>query len=465
MFRGKTLIVLMVVAAIAAAPAFAQDTGNADFSRFVALGDSLGAGFVSGGLVRGAQEDSVPALVAKQATGQDIRQPYVEPPGLPPLLRLVNLAPLTITQLPAGGAPQLDLNPLHQNLSVPGYDVGDALRDRDRGPTDLASFILAAPPSPNPPTQLELALAQQPTFAIVWLGNNDVLGAAVSGRVIEGVTLTPVSQFMADYSAVVGALKNSGADLVLATIPDVTFIPYVTTIPPVLVNPATNQPVTIGGQLVPLIGPNGPLGPNDRVLLPASAALAQGIGIPQAAGGTGQPLPDELVLSESEVSAIRSRTNAFNQIIREVASQTDSPVADIGGLLLEGAGNGFDLGGIEFTSDFVTGGLISLDGVHPTPLGYALAANEFIRVINQHYGAHIQPVDLYRFIFGSDASAIPSIPGASIAGFVFTEEAGQHMREVLRVDRPSTAGGGNGGNRDGGAKGRGIGSRLPGRIH
>ncbi|MGD2114612.1 MAG: SGNH/GDSL hydrolase family protein [Acidobacteriota bacterium] len=441
MYRGKALIILILAAVVAAAPALAQNTGQADFSSFVALGDSLGAGFVSGGLVRGAQEDSVPALLARQATGQTIRQPLVEPPGLPPLLRLASLSPLTITELPAQGPPNLDLDPLHQNLSVPGYDVGDALRNRQRGPADLATFILAAPPSPQPPTMLELALAQQPTFALVWLGNNDVLGAAVSGRVIEGVTLTPRAQFEADYTSLVGALATRGVDLALATIPDVTAIPYVTTIPPIVVDPATNQPV-LGpdGNPIPLFGPNGPLPPGSRVLLPASAKLALGIGIP----GVGSPevLQDEDFLSPGEIAAIQNRTNAFNQIIREVANQTGSPVAEINDLLLQGAGGGFDVGGVEFTADFVTGGLISLDGIHPTPLGYALAANEFIRVINQHYGADIELVDLFPFLFGTEGSAIPSIPGASIAGFVYSEGAGSQMRDVFNVGRPSKGNGG-----------------------
>ncbi len=83
-------------------------------------------------------------------------------------------------------------------------------------------------------------------------------------------------------------------------------LPFVTTIPPVLVNPATRQPVLINGQLVPLLGqgdaaypciPVPPdqgcgLPPGSRVTLPASQLLAQGIGIPVAAGGTGQPLPN-----------------------------------------------------------------------------------------------------------------------------------------------------------------------------
>ncbi len=463
MFRTRTLVALLVVAAIAAAPVFAQDTGRADFSRFVALGDSLGAGYVSAGLVRGAQEDSVPALVAKQANGQDIAQPLISDPGIPGLLQLKSLSPLVIDAIPSHGLPiNLNYQGLYQNLSVPGFNVGDALRTRTGN--DLIDIILR-----GLGTQLELALAQQPTFAIVWLGNNDVLGAATAGRVIEGVTLTPVAQFDAEYRSVVGALKAAGADLVLATVPDVTAIPYVTTIPPVLVDPATNQPVTIGGNLVPLLGPNGPLSLNDRVLLPASQALAQGIGIPAAAGGTGQPLPDSLVLSAGEIGTIRARLNAFNQIIRDVANATDSALVDIGAVLTQGATTGFDFGGITFNSDFVTGGLISLDGVHPTPLGYAIAANAFIDAINDHYGANIPPVDLYRFIFGSDASAIPTIPGASISGFVFTRQAGKQLNDVLRFDRPSTGGNGGGGNggggRDGQSRGQGIGAHIPTRIH
>jgi len=456
MFR-RNLSIAFVLAVLVAVPAVAQNTGSADFSRFVALGDSLGAGFVSGGLVRGAQEDSVPALIARQATGQIIRQPLVAPPGLPPLLQLSSLSPLVIAPLPVTGPPGLDLSPLHQNLSVPGYDLGDALRNRQRGPTDLATFILAAPPSAQPPTMLELALAQQPTFAVVWLGNNDVLGAAVSGRVIEGVTLTPTSQFEADFTGLVGTLRGAGADVVVATLPDVTVIPYVTTIPPVVVNPATSQPVLgPNGQPIPLLGPNGPLSLNDRVLLPASAALRQGIGIPAALGGTNVGLPDELVLSAAEVNTIRARIAAFNQIIREVAQQTGAAVADVNDLLIAAATEGVNIGGIEFTTDFVTGGVFSLDGVHPSPLGYAVAANVFIEAINQQFGANIELVDLFPFLFGNEASAIPSIPGASVSGFIYTEGAGSQMREVLQVDKPSTSG--DGGGRD--ASGSGIGDAV-----
>jgi lysophospholipase L1-like esterase len=415
-------------------PARAQDTGSADFTRFVAIGDSLGAGFLSGGLVRGAQDDSVPALVALQATGAQIQQPLVSEPGIPAILRLQSLSPLVVTPLPGLGS-LVQPRP-YDNLSVPGFRIGDALRTVTGNP--VIDLVLQ-----GQGTQLQQALSRAPTFALVWLGNNDVLAAATSGRVIEGVTLTPVAQFEADYTAVVGALKAAGADLALANLPNVTSIPYVTTIPPVLINPATNQPVPgPGGAPIPLIGPNGPLGPGDRVLLPASAKLAQGIGIPAFAGGTGQPLGDADVLSAAEVAVIQARVDAFNGIIRATATATGSSLADINALLRLAAGAGFNIGGITFTEDYITGGSFSLDGVHPSPLGYAVAADEFIRSINATYGADIPPVDLFPFLFGDDASAIPSIPGAVVGNVVFSGAAARQLLDVLRVDQGADRGAG-----------------------
>ena len=46
---------------------------------------------------------------------------------------------------------------------------------------------------------------------------------------------------------------------------------------------------------------------------------------------------------------------------------------------------------------FATGNLFSLDGVHPTPRGYALVANEWIRVINAAYGATIPTVAINNY--------------------------------------------------------------------
>ena len=57
---------------------------------------------------------------------------------------------------------------------------------------------------------------------------------------------------------------------------------------------------------------------------------------------------------------------------------------------------GYVVGGVVLRNNFLSGGIISLDGVHPTELGYAILANEFIRVINQA-GAELEPVNLGPF--------------------------------------------------------------------
>ncbi len=43
---------------------------------------------------------------------------------------------------------------------------------------------------------------------------------------------------------------------------------------------------------------------------------------------------------------------------------------------------------------FVTGGLFSLDGVHPTSQGQAIIANEFIKITNAKFNANLPLIDV-----------------------------------------------------------------------
>ncbi|HYN20866.1 MAG TPA: SGNH/GDSL hydrolase family protein, partial [Thermoanaerobaculia bacterium] len=258
-------------------------------------------------------------------------------------------------------------------------------------------------------TQLQQALALQPTFVTIWIGNNDVLGAATSGRVIEGVTITPVAQFEADFKTIVNAVAGRGAKMAIANIPNVTGIPFVTTLPFVLLNPATNQPVLVNGQPVPLIGPNGLLTPNDRVLLTARAELSQGKGIPAQLGGTGQPLSDGVVLSAAEIATISARIAAYNNIIRSEANRVGAALVDVNTNFDEIASQGVNVGGITFTESFLTGGIFSYDGVHPTAFGYAFIANMFIDAINNQFAGEIPLVNLAPFMFGTSTAASSTV--------------------------------------------------------
>jgi lysophospholipase L1-like esterase len=443
----RKLLAALLLAALGALPATAQvDTGVANFTRFVALGDSLTQGNTNGGVVQGVQVNSFPALIARQAGVTGFEQPLITPPGIPALLTVQNLRPPVIVPRPGVGAPaNLNLPRPYNNLAVSGFDVRDVVVTRTGNPLiDLTLRGLG--------TALEQAAALQPTFVSLWLGNNDVLGAATSGIVIDGVTLTPVAQFETDLRAIVNTFRAMNAGILLATIPDVTAIPFVTTIPAVVVNPTTGQPVLgPNGQPIPLIGPAGPLNPAaDRVLLSASAELAQGRGLPPALGGTG-PLSDSAVLSAGEIAVVGARVTAFNNVIRAVAAEAGAALWDANAFFQGVVQNGFPVGGIDLTPAFLTGGVFGYDGVHPTPLGYAIAANEMIRVLNQHFGGRIPLVDLTPFLFGPAGSAGAIFPpGTPVATSQFTAEAEVSLRSVLRIpskeelERIKNQGGGDG---------------------
>ncbi len=397
MTRHRRLAVAALVAGLGllragAPPLRAQATtpGPISFAAYYSIGDSLAAGYVNNSLVETHQVHSVPAHLARQAGVADFQQPLITEPGLPPEYALTRLVPTPIVAPKAqnAGAPRNSgLARAFNNLAVPSATVVEALsRTSDNG--GFHDVVLRGRGS-----QVAQAVAAGPSFVTVWIGNNDVLGAVIRGRAVEGVTVTPAADFRAAFEQVIAAVRASGARVVAANLPDVTAIPYATTLQRVVVNPQTGEPVLVNGQPVALIGPEGPLPPGTLVTLAAGSLLAQGHGIPTSAGGRGTPLPDEVLLDAGEVSFLQDRVNANNQAIAEICQAAGVPVVDVNGFYRAVLSGGYVVGGVVLTNNFLTGGVISLDGVHPTELGYAILANEWIRVINQA-GGELEPVNL-----------------------------------------------------------------------
>ena len=422
MTRRTLLSASAVLVALGFATAASAQSNTA---TYVSVGDSLAAGFSSGSLVETNQAGSVPALIARQSGLADFQQPLVTEPGIPAQLALLSLipGPVVAPKSASLGTPKnLNLPRPYNNLAVPGATADDALKtvhDPDNPFSDLVLRGLAS--------QVAQAVGSRPTFITLWIGNNDVLGAAIRGRAIDGVTLTPPDEFRATYTRIVALLKITGAGIVAANLPDVTSIPYVTTIKPYVVDPATGQPVMLNGNTVPLIGPGGPLPTNAFVTLPAQSLLARGIGIPATPGGTGQPLPDEVVLDAGEVSVIRDHVSQDNQAIRDVCLAAGIPVLDVNALFSELLRSGRTVGGIQLSSAFLTGGIFSYDGVHPSGLGYAVVANEWIGAINAA-GGHVPLLDLAPFLGTSAASVTAKAAGRPTPpSFTYSPEAYQSL--------------------------------------
>jgi lysophospholipase L1-like esterase len=413
-------------AALLAVPAAAQPS----FAKYVAVGDSLTAGFTNGSLVLNHQAASWPLLLARQAGvgSATYQQPYMTDPGIPAELALLSLVPSPViapkatgTGLPANYA----LDRPYDNLAVPGATSVDLLTRTTGGLHDLVLRGRG--------TQLQQAVSLAPTFVTLWIGSNDVLGAVTAGRAIDGVTMVPLATFRAAYAQIVATLVSTGATVVTATVPDVTAAPFASAIPPVVVNPATRQPVLVGGKTVPLIGPSGPLPADAKVTLGASPLLAKGVGIPAALGGSGQPLPDEVVLDPAELATIRDRVSAINQSIREIAGAAGVSVVDMNAFFADILTNGRSFAGITLDGSFLTGGLVGYDGIHPTDTGYALIANEWIAFLNKEKGTHLTSVDLAPYVFGTTGTstsifgAAPSTPGVA----EFSQEAFDQLRALF----------------------------------
>jgi hypothetical protein len=447
--KTTLLLALALLLAVPAAPAAAQ----ADFTKFVAIGASVDAGFLDNCWVKYGQVDSWNAILARRAGAGSFEQPLLDTPGVGGCMVLTSLAP-TFSNRPSEAKPlNLTLARPYDNLSIPGYTL--ALANTKKVPssaTDVAGLVLRTLNA----TQVEQAASRQPTFVSIGIYGNEILGPATSGTAVDGVTVMPAAMYAASYQTLVNTLKASQGGTgkgVAQLIPDVTTIPFTSTIPPYItsggkvVTGADGKPVTFlgskGGNIAAPGAAMAPIPADSLVNITASAFLASGYGIPCAvldAGGApandprrtncNKPLPDNanatlgipgVVLYPDEVALLKARGAEFNAQIRSIATAAGYKVFDTTAFFADLKTHGREYAGITVNSAFLSGGIISYDGVHPTALGYAVWADEMVQFINETYGTTIPRVDIAHYLFNGNSSS-GGYP-ATAAGALTVEEA------------------------------------------
>ncbi len=238
--------------------------GTADFSKYVALGNSITAGYSDGALFKAGQLNAYPKLMADQFAlvgGGAFNIPMMSDnvggivgvPGVGPRLIFNGTSPVPLP----GGVPTTPLLPAltgpFQNLGVPGAKSFHLLAPAYGNPAGLGVsanpyFVRFA--SSTSTSVLADAMTQQPTFFSLWIGNNDVLGYATTGgdgtNPITPTTGAPGVGFDGTYNALVTTLTSGGAKGVVANIPYVSTIPFFKTVP---YNPLTSK--VLGGGDVP----------------------------------------------------------------------------------------------------------------------------------------------------------------------------------------------------------------------
>lgn len=189
-------------------PIIVEPEAGALFDRYVALGNSITAGFQSGGIHVEMQEEAYPVLLAEKA-GASFGVPGLALPGCPPPF----VGPLTTerTSTEACGLRLFDAPDVVQNLAVPGATIADASDPIGTG-TTLNTLITGGR------SQIQAMIDADPSLVSVWLGNNDALGAALSG---DTTALTPLEDFQSEYDEVVAAIQATEAeDVVLIGVAD-----------------------------------------------------------------------------------------------------------------------------------------------------------------------------------------------------------------------------------------------------
>jgi hypothetical protein len=384
-------------------PAPEVPAGGALFQRYVAMGNSISAGFQSGGINDSTQQRAFPVLLAA-AAGADFTIPHLNMPGCPS--PYVN----NVTRTHVGGIPDASYRSICfgrvsntgaiNNVAVPGAGVEDMFSNFATPVSiyeQLSAFFLGGR------TEIEAMQDARPTLVSLEMGPNDVLGALLSDvNVGNPAEITAPATFESAYLALLDSIDAvSPQGVAVFTVPDVTVIPYASSgatywclrqgvcpgVPQQLPNGLTVNNNCAPAAVVP--GAKG-----DSTLIPWSKGLPKVFAAAQ--GAPGQVIDcsaaaDADVVLPAEYAAMRNAVVAFNTVIRDEATARGYAVVDMNAILIAARTAGL-IPPFPNTAAVGTGGpvtfgpFISLDGFHPTSAAHRILADSLASALNHTYG-------------------------------------------------------------------------------
>jgi lysophospholipase L1-like esterase len=407
MLRLTTLTRVATVAAVVALAACSENRellgpslkGGDIFKSYVAIGNSITAGWQSNGINDSTQRQSFARLLAGQM-GTQYHYASLAKPGCP--------APIANTQTGArvDGKSASDcalrtsgsVTDILNNVAIPGARVLDPTSASTVASNALTTFILGGK------SQVQRALDAQPTFVTIWIGNNDVLEAGASGVIVPTAGVSPgivstQAQFATSYDAMIEQLVDSEPDVkgVLIGVVQVAGIPLlqsgalIFSSPAIQagINQAAGQPVTIHANCngsaslvsVPQLIPRIRSGSHPPLISCEAGAIP------------GTLVGDIFVLDAAEQATLSAAIAGYNSYIETKADAIGFGYYDPNVLLAAKKASGEIPPFPNLASTNQTfGTFISLDGIHPSAAAHKIVANELIGVINAKYGSSLEAV-------------------------------------------------------------------------
>jgi hypothetical protein len=399
--------------------------GELDVTKVIFIGDGQMAGYMNDGLKNESQKNSLANILAAQFEfigSNQANLPWINSSSIG--ISTTGLAPLhlgyktdcqgNISLSPIRDANIGDLSCLTQSnylasnpftvFGIPGLTLNQFTN------TSLAAtnpFYKRMCSSPSI-SLLDELISQQASFFQLYIGLEDVLDYAKSGGTNE--TLPSELQFQQNYEQVIQNLTANGAKGAIATIPDVTLMPYFTTIP---WNGLTLDNSSVG-TLNNIYNPLGfyfQVGANPFMMVDSTANLFAVrqiqstelllLSLPLDSVKCNQmgvlfPIRDEFILDAGELNVLRGKIQAYNNFIRQIAQTYNLALVETEQFVSNLTG-GFTYNGVNMSAKFVSGGAYSLDGIYLNPRGNAHFANVFIKAINKKYHSTIPEVDANKF--------------------------------------------------------------------
>lgn len=408
--------------------AFSSATGGEP--RYLAVGGSLTAGVRNGGLYRFAQLTSFPNLIARQMALKDFIQPlfrHDEENGSE-YFKLTRKGPFPTFRKVAGSSAIIQPEPITfnaysgrvDNLGLPFagiYAFGD--RQDWRHNCDLIPsipydfsyrhffrrYLSESGNSQWDTSVLDYALNQKSDLCTIELGMDDfIVYATTGGYKTSSLPFAAINEEGNPLIQLLTRLKNAGTKVILATVPDIIDFPYFHFVTPSMARQHNGDAALYAmisddlfekskgsPQFLTEIKDTDLLLPTKNVeALFSSSEIKRGI-LPQ------KPLESKDVLTEDELRVF-DINRSLNDLIRNLAVKFEYPIIDLHGIYKHIlAGQFVTDDGVRVDPSYTNGNFFSDDGLHPTALGQAVIANEWIKVINKHYDTHIPLLRISEF--------------------------------------------------------------------
>lgn len=401
-----------------------MSAGEINPTRFVMVGGAHTSGYMDDALYFDGQENSLANLIAGQLEkvgGGSFYQPLVSANSvgvnLNGLSKLklgyktdcegnTSLSPIRVASV--GDLSIFNDNLFSTNNRFGNYGIpGMKLMNADSPNYSQSNSYFARMASTSAASVLGDATTADPTFFSLFLGVEDVLDFAKSGGTTNN--LPTVGDFQNVFQNIIETLTSNGSKGVIATIPDVTEMPYFNTIPWNGLTLDAANTALLNSNFNPLFyyseGSNPFLivdstaneffqrqvQPNELMLLslPLDSVKCNLMGV-------FVPIRDEFVLDQSEIQLLRTRLAQYNNAIISIANQYNLALVRVDEFC-SNLKTGFTYNGVSMSAKFVSGGAYSIDGIHFNAKGNALLANEFIKSINLNYKSRIPQLNSNAF--------------------------------------------------------------------